>query len=75
MFKDGVVKIGGFGLSRQLEEDQMTMSLMGTMCYLPPEMAFGFAHNSKVDVWGLGVLLFAMLFFAFPFGNHASQIN
>ena len=48
------------------------MSMIGTKCYLSPEMAFGFPYNYKIDIWGIGIMLYAMLFFAFPFGNHSS---
>jgi serine/threonine protein kinase len=64
--------VGGFGLSRELDEDSMTMSMIGTKCYLSPEMAFGFPYNYKIDIWSIGIMLYAMLFFAFPFGNHSS---
>ena len=42
-------------------------TLCGTLDYLPPEMVEGHDHDSKVDVWSLGVLCFEFLFGIPPF--------
>jgi serine/threonine protein kinase len=49
------------------------MTLCGTLDYLPPEMVEGREHGSGVDVWGLGVLAYELLFGNPPFeaaGHH-----
>jgi serine/threonine protein kinase len=51
--------------------------LCGTLDYLPPEMVHGGVHNSKVDLWSLGVLCYELLTGAAPFlearGAHATH--
>ena len=36
-------------------------TMCGTLDYLPPEMVKGSMHDSSVDVWCLGVLLYEFL--------------
>lgn len=42
-------------------------TLCGTLDYLPPEMIEGKEHNSKVDLWALGVLCYEFLVGSPPF--------
>ena len=42
-------------------------TLCGTLDYLPPEMVEGKYHDSKVDVWSLGVLCYEFLYGLPPF--------
>lgn len=37
------------------------MTLCGTVEYMAPEMILRKAYTHKVDVWGLGILLFEMI--------------
>ena len=41
--------------------------MCGTLDYLPPEMVEGKEHNSKVDLWALGVLAYEFLTGTPPF--------
>lgn len=41
--------------------------MCGTLDYLPPEMIEGGYHDSKVDVWSLGILCYEFLYGMPPF--------
>jgi len=56
----GELKIADFGWSVHAPNNRR-QTLCGTLDYLPPEMIEGAEHDSNVDVWSLGVLMFEFL--------------
>lgn len=89
LFHNGEVKISDFGLSKVMEEQEITGAAgaageieltsqgAGTYWYLPPEcFEVGTSPpkiSSKVDVWSAGVIFYQMLFGCKPFGHGMSQ--
>lgn len=74
---EDVVKIADFGwcaMTQSLNSARNTFC--GTLDYLAPEMIRARGHDDKLDVWGLGVLLFEMIIGKPPFQstNHAQLI-
>ncbi|CCX31387.1 Similar to Serine/threonine-protein kinase plo1; acc. no. P50528 [Pyronema omphalodes CBS 100304] len=65
------VKIGDFGLAALLvDEDERKMTICGTPNYIAPEVLFGKdgeGHSFEVDIWGIGVIMYAMLVGKPPF--------
>lgn len=65
------VKLLDFGLSRFLDhaDTQLTKtgSLLGTPAYMAPEQAMGNRGDHRVDVYGVGVILFAAITGQAPF--------
>jgi len=49
------------------EEDNMRETICGTYEYMSPEIVLKRKHDSKVDIWCLGILLYEMLHGAPPF--------
>jgi len=68
----GELKIADFGWSVHAPNNRR-QTLCGTLDYLPPEMIEGRDHDSNVDVWSLGVLMYEFLVGAPPF--EASEHN
>lgn len=55
------VRLGDFGLVREAEDGQILNTVCGTLCYSAPELILqGHYDGKKVDVWGLGIVLFCM---------------
>lgn len=52
------VKLGDFGLSKSLKEDEMAKTIVGTPYNLAPELCRGLSYAKPVDVWALGCVLY-----------------
>ena len=55
------VKLCDFGWSCKVGEEDYRTSICGTYEYMSPEIVKYRRHNSKVDVWCLGILLYEMI--------------
>ena len=66
--KDNNVKLGDFGLSRELSEESIfAYSHVGTPYYMSPEQIEESKYNEKSDIWSLGCFLYELLTFHPPF--------
>lgn len=67
---EDVIKIGDFGVSKELEEDFMVVETEGTYYFYSPEMCRSgyLGHDArKADIWACGVTLWAFLYGSVPF--------
>ncbi|KAF9640654.1 hypothetical protein BFW01_g12460 [Lasiodiplodia theobromae] len=67
--KHGNVKLVDFGFTREYEgKSNYLQTWCGTVCYSAPEMLKGEKYaGEKVDVWSLGVIVYALLCGELPF--------
>jgi polo-like kinase 1 len=66
------VKIGDFGLAALLvDENERKRTICGTPNYIAPEVLFGGkdgeGHSFEVDLWAVGIIMYAMLIGKPPF--------
>lgn len=72
----GLVKLGDFGLARDLGNDRLTIEgfTVGTVRYMPPEQITGEAEiTGATDLYALGCLLYEMLTGRVPFDGDTTM--
>jgi serine/threonine protein kinase len=70
----GNIKIGDFGVSRKIEENEILFEQCGTPAYIAPEIVKDMGYKGfPVDIWSAGICLYAMLYGNVPF--KANQIG
>merc|ERR1712137_51874 len=55
MTRDGQIKVADFGLSKQMNGEGKTYTVVGTRMYMAPEVEYG--YDNKVDVYSLGIMI------------------
>jgi len=55
------VKLCDFGWSASIKDKKPRTSICGTYEYMSPEIIYERKHDSKVDIWCLGILLYELL--------------
>ncbi|MDA0816809.1 MAG: serine/threonine-protein kinase [Planctomycetota bacterium] len=74
---DGTVKLADFGIAKLFGGDAHTAqgNFVGTADYMAPEQASGKLVDQRVDLYALGLVMFAMLAGRPPFrGSHLSEV-
>ena len=56
----GVYKLGDFGIARHMSTANSGMSQKGTYDYIAPEILRGHTYDHRVDIYGLGLVLYRL---------------
>ena len=64
------LKIGDFGLSKSLDQTQMTGTYCGTLHYMAPEVITRQQYDQKADIWSLGCILYELATLKLAFGKN-----
>jgi len=57
----GDFKLGDFGIARELEKTNSSMSTKGTFNYIAPEITTSRTYDATVDIYSLGIVLYKSL--------------
>ena len=63
------IKIGDFGLACKLGDDECIKKMAGTIGFMAPEVVRDEPSDFKSDIWGLGVILYALIGSGVPFSG------
>ena len=61
MKRGGVLKLGDFGFAKQMGQNRMVHTCVGTPLYMSLEILKGEDYTSKCDIWALGLIFYEML--------------
>ncbi|WRT70274.1 uncharacterized protein IL334_007272 [Kwoniella shivajii] len=70
---DDFVKLGDFGLSKDMGTASFTSTYVGTPLYMPPEILAENRYDTKSDIWSLGCLVYEMCALQSPFSQAQTQ--
>ena len=71
--KDYNVKLCDYGWASYLTKGQFCNVFCGTPEYVSPEIVKKKPYNEKVDIWGIGVLIFELVFGYPPFSSNFNE--
>lgn len=67
---DLILKIGDFGLSRILCDENIEQSrFAGSFRYMAPEKILNQKYDSRIDLWSVGIIMYECLVGRTPFGS------
>ena len=73
--KDNNIKIGDFGISKQLINKSKATTKIGTENYLSPEIIQDESYDYKSDIWNLGIILYELTQLKHPFEENKISIQ
>ncbi|GAW79475.1 serine/threonine protein kinase [Plasmodium gonderi] len=75
--KSGIIKLGDFGESQYMMTNREIHGTKGTYEFMPPEFFTNEScyYGEKVDIWGLGICLYALFYRVLPFTQRKSLIQ
>jgi NIMA (never in mitosis gene a)-related kinase len=61
LFSNGLLKLGDFGISKRLQNEDLAQTLIGTPFYVSPELLSQHRYGFPSDIWGAGCILYEMM--------------
>ena len=75
LMKDNTIKLGDFGISKDISGFHRTKTNKGTPLYMAPEILNSQKYDFKIDVWSLGVTFCHLMTLEFPFYSEKLEEN
>lgn len=74
--EDGTLVVGDWGFAHRWAPNHWITESFGSIHYCPPELLMGKSYiGPEVDIWAMGVVLYALVEGQLPFLNPSKQIN
>jgi len=70
---DGTLKLLDFGAAKELREEEMSGTVIGSRPYMSPEQIMGQSQRCS-DVWALGVVMYLLCTGMLPFYHHLEKV-
>ena len=67
------IKLCDYGWATYITPGKFLTVYCGTPEYVSPEVLKKYAYNEKVDIWGIGVLIFELVFSYAPFSSNFNE--
>ena len=75
LMKNNTIKIGDFGISKDISIFHKTRTIIGTPFYIAPEIIQKIPYSFEADIWSLGVTFCHLMSLEFPFdGDEPEEI-
>ena len=76
LMKNNTIKLGDFGVSKNMSNFIRTKTIIGTPLYIAPELIENKEYSFEVDIWSLGVTFCHLMTLEFPFeGRNTEKLN
>ena len=72
---NGYVKLADFGAAKYVSQTKNYKTFVGTSDYIAPEVLKKLPYTKTVDWWGLGILIYELLYGRTPFFNKNTKIS
>lgn len=69
-----IIKLGDFGLVKQMDFPSQNTAYVGSPNYMSPEMITFEEYNKPTDIWGFGCCFYEMAFKKKAFDSHTNEI-
>ena len=69
------IKLADFGLAMILGPNEKSTQPFGTVSYVAPEVLKSVPYDKSVDIWGIGILSYLLLFGKLPFDDPDEDEN
>jgi serine/threonine protein kinase len=75
LLHNNVCKIADLGFSKQLKNQSLTTTILGTDETMAPEVNEGKSYGWGADIWSIGVVFYQMMFKRLPFKGNQYTIK
>lgn len=73
LFKNELVKIGDFGVSKEISNGKLAKTVIGSPLFFAPEILLNIPYSYPADIWAAGCILYQMMTGRHPFKSKSTQ--